>query len=190
MPAANFLALEAFPHLLRTARPGAREGGQEPKEAFPGPVAVAMARPTGGHGQVQGREAISTAVSERERRLYLHLHDLALASCTAFAKPFLSYLQTLPSRVPALELVLARQVCSALAIDRICICIDVAAMLQVSFCRPCFLAFVASPRGCFVSSGGRGNGAPGALPFPVCKCRSQDEGARRLGKRIGVGAIV
>ena len=166
MPAANFLQLEASPHLLRTARPGSREEGQEPKEGFPGPMAVAMARPTGGHGQVQGREAISTAVSERERRLYLHLHDLALASCTAFAKPFHSYLQTLPSRVPALELVLARQVCSALVIDRICICIDVAAMLQVSFCRPCFLSNCSLSSGllCFVR--GEGEWCPRRPSFP------------------------
>lgn len=106
LPAAGSISASAA-----NGEAGNREGGQEPKEAFPGPMAVAMARPTGGHGQVQGREAISTAVSERERRLYLHLHDLALPSCTAFAKPFLSYLQTLPSRVPSLELFLARQVC-------------------------------------------------------------------------------
>ena len=145
-----------------------------------------MARPTGGHSQVQGREAMSTAVSERERRLYLHLHDPALSSCTALAKPFLSYLQTLPSRVPALEFFLARQVCSAIAIDRICICIDVAAMLQVSFCRPCFLAFVASPRGCFVSSGGRGErGMVPPAPF-LSRFASVD---RRM-KVLGVEAIV
>lgn len=40
---------------------------------------------------------------------------------------------------------------------------------------------------CFVA-GAQGNSDPGALPFPVCKCRSQDEGARRLGKCIGVGS--
>lgn len=43
---------------------GSPEGGQEPKEGFPGPMAVAMARPTGGYGQVQGRALQSARGNE------------------------------------------------------------------------------------------------------------------------------
>lgn len=75
----------------------------------------------------------------------------------------LSLLPPNPPRPSPISRALPRQAgLSALAIDRICI--DVAALLQVSFCRPCFLAIVASPRGCFVSLRGR-RGTVTPAPF-------------------------
>ena len=148
MPAANFLLLEASPHLLRTARPGTGREGRNLRKPFPDPWPWPWPGARKGSDQHCSQREGTKTLPPLARPSSLLVYGLRKA---------LSLLPSNPPQPSPISRALPRQAgLSPLAIDRICVCIDVAAMLQVSFCRPCFLGFVASLWACVVSLRGGG----------------------------------